>query len=109
MFEPFETNPTADDTDGDGLPDGLEDRNSDGRVQNDETDPRNPDSDADGLLDGQEDLNLNGIVDDGETDPVLADSDDDGIPDLVEVIGASDSDLTYRAALKHLVLTMNWI
>ena len=85
MFEPFETNPTIQDTDGDGLPDGLEDRNSDGRVQSDETDPRNPDSDADGLLDGQEDVNLNGIIDDGETSPLLSDS-QGGISDLVEVI-----------------------
>ena len=49
------------DTDGDGLPDGLENITC--------TDPNNPDSDGDGLLDGEEDANHNGIVDPGETDP----------------------------------------
>ena len=33
------------------------------------TDPLDEDSDDDGLLDGEEDLNGNGRVDDGETDP----------------------------------------
>lgn len=33
------------------------------------TDPTNPDSDGDGLLDGTEDANMNGRVDDGESDP----------------------------------------
>lgn len=65
----------AQDTDRDGLGDDLE------RGGENPTDPRNPDSDADGLPDGQEDRNRNGRVDPGETDPNLQDSDGDGIPD----------------------------
>lgn len=40
------------------------------------TDPRNADTDGDGLKDGQEDANFNGKVDDGETDPEQKDGKD---------------------------------
>ena len=90
------TDPANPDTDSDGLPDGLEDANRNGRVditvngvtQTDpptvrgtskidraaiasnakylETDPNNPDSDSDGAYDGNEDTNHNGKVD-GDT------------------------------------------
>ncbi len=63
------------DTDGDGLDDELE------RNAANPTDPQNADSDADGLPDGEEDRNRNGRVDPGETDPNLGDSDGDGVPD----------------------------
>jgi Ca-activated chloride channel family protein len=66
------------DRDQDGLPDATETG-----AQN-PTDPDNPDSDGDGLADGQEDLNHNGRVDAGETDPNRADSDGDGTPDGAE-------------------------
>ncbi len=104
------TNPSNPDTDGDGLPDGLEDKNRNGWVEGDgeplpltfnpfierkypngrmdpdetwtETSPLLADSDGDGLSDGYgEDVNLNGIVDAGETDPLKADTDGDGLPD----------------------------
>ncbi len=66
------------DSDRDGLGDDLE------RSGENPTDPQNPDSDADGLPDGQEDRNRNGRVDPGETDPNRQDSDGDGIPDAAE-------------------------
>jgi hypothetical protein len=54
------------DTDGDGLPDYIEDANGNGQVNLDETDWANPDSDYDGVGDGQE-------IADG-TDPLNPDS-----------------------------------
>ena len=45
------------------------------------TDPLDPDTDNDGLLDGEEDANRNGKVDEGETDPCDPDTDDDGLLD----------------------------
>ena len=65
------------DSDGDGLPDDIEDVYC--------TDFDNPDSDNDSISDGVEDANQNGIVDAGETDPCNADTDGDGIPDGWEV------------------------
>jgi len=72
------TDPLRADTDGDLIPDGVEDSNANGQVDQGETDPRAVDSDADGLGDGVEDANRNGTVDSGETDPTDRDSDDDG-------------------------------
>jgi len=86
------TAPNDPDTDGDGLPDGVEDANRNGWVDGDgeplepgaapslerawpdgemdpgetwtETDPNNPDTDGDGLSDGfGEDKNLDGVID----------------------------------------------
>ncbi|MGD9101136.1 MAG: carbohydrate-binding domain-containing protein, partial [Anaerolineae bacterium] len=42
------------DSDGDGLPDWIEDANHNGVVDEGETDPHNPDTDGDGLSDGDE-------------------------------------------------------
>lgn len=42
------------DTDSDGIPDNVEDANSNGIVDPDETDPADPDSDGDGVSDGLE-------------------------------------------------------
>ena len=90
----YSTIPTQRDTDGDNIIDGIEDANWNGRISSDETDPRVQDSDRDGLCDGVcrvkfgknwlyigEDKNLNGEVDDGETDPRTNDTDDDGVYD----------------------------
>lgn len=63
------------DEDEDGLPDALEES-----AEN-PTDPMKADSDGDGLADGEEDRNHNGRVDPGETDPNQTDSDGDGTPD----------------------------
>ncbi|MFQ5446582.1 MAG: hypothetical protein ACE5FF_06580, partial [Saprospiraceae bacterium] len=60
---------SCDDTDGDGIEDGIEDANLNGIVDPGETDPLNADSDGDHIEDGVEDANQNGIVDPGETDP----------------------------------------
>ena len=81
------------DSDGDGLPDDVEDSNGNGIVDVGETDPLNPDTDGDGALDGQEDSNGNGIVDADEADPLNPDSDGDGLTDGYE-INVGDTDPT---------------
>ena len=75
------------DTDGDGLSDGVEDANHDGIIDPAETNPCDADSDDDGILDGNEDKNHDGIIDTaaGETDPCNPDTDGDGIYDGTEI------------------------
>ena len=79
------------DSDGDGVPDSVEQSNG--------TDPKNADSDGDGLSDGDEvkhgsdpnnvDTDGDGVPDDEEatlgTSPIVADSDADGIDDKEEI------------------------
>jgi hypothetical protein len=72
----FYLNEAAPDSDGDGLPDELENSYC--------TDPNDADTDDDGISDGMEDKNLNGFVDFGETDPCDSDTDSDGIQDGTE-------------------------
>jgi len=79
------TDPNVADTDEDGISDGTEDTNHNGAVDVNETDPCDPDTDDDGLLDGEEDVNHNGIVDGQETDPTSPDTDNDGMHDGWEV------------------------
>lgn len=74
-----ETDATRADTDDDGLTDGLE------RTGGGATDPERADTDEDGLLDGQEDANANGRVDLGETQPLKFDTDRGGAGDGDEV------------------------
>lgn len=52
--------PTTADSDGDGVPDGTEDPNRDGKIEPDkgETDPRLPDTDGDGTGDGKGGLDI---------------------------------------------------
>ncbi len=64
------------DSDGDGLPDILEDKYC--------TYTGDADTDDDGIIDGDEDKNHNGVVDAGETDPCDSDTDNDGIQDGTE-------------------------
>ncbi|MEP7219113.1 MAG: hypothetical protein ABI876_09365 [Bacteroidota bacterium] len=72
------TDPNNADTDGDGLSDGLE-------VNTYKTNPLVSDSDGDGLSDGQE------ILTPGRrTDPLRADTDEDGISDGQEVLNGTD-------------------
>ena len=54
------------------------------------TDPRNEDSDEDGLLDGEEDINKNGKQDGNETDPLNWDSDGDTVSDGEEITLGTD-------------------
>lgn len=78
------TSPLNPDTDGDGLPDGIEVNGMN---------PTNPivgDSDNDGLLDGEEDTNLDGVLDEGETNPNIADTDGGGVNDGPEVKAGTD-------------------
>jgi MYXO-CTERM domain-containing protein len=90
------TDPTNDDTDGDGIDDGTEIEAG--------TDPTNPDSDGDGVDDGTEiangtnpnspDSDGDGLSDDAETvygtDPNNADTDGDGVDDGTEIANGSD-------------------
>ncbi|MDZ7758843.1 MAG: IPTL-CTERM sorting domain-containing protein [Desulfovermiculus sp.] len=87
LKKPFEV-----DTDGDQLPDGVEDTNLNGYLDPGETDIFDTDTDDDGIDDGVEDSNQNGQVDSGETDPSLIDTDGDGIQDGTE-IGLINSDV----------------
>ena len=73
------------DTDNDGLWDGVEDKNGNCVVEADETDPCDFDSDRDGICDGLEDVNHNGLADAGELDPRNSDSDGDGFDDKKEM------------------------
>lgn len=98
----FGTNALDLDSDDDGLSDGEEDANHDGRVEEYECDPLNPDSDGDGMRDGLELGRSVGISGFGailgtdttlfsgdrdpnsRTDPLNPDSDGDGLADSVE-------------------------
>jgi hypothetical protein len=73
----------AADSDGDGIPDVVEDADRDCEVDPGETDPHAADSDGDGIPDGDEDLDRDGVhdLDDGEFDPRRADTDGDGVLD----------------------------
>ncbi len=83
-----QTCPWNADSDGDGIADGKEDRNADGRVSTGEEDPRKVDTDGDGLPDNIEDTNLDGLYDPlTETDPSRIDTDGDGLPDGIEDSG----------------------
>lgn len=74
------TDPFNPDTDQDGVPDGFEDKNWDGKLDPGETDPKNPDSDGDSTRDGQEDSDGDGLPDwyEVNTNPKFPDSDEDG-------------------------------
>lgn len=89
------TDPANYDSDGDGIPDGIEaGRSEDIDAEcpatwkdadtNTRTNPTNADSDGDCIPDGAEDKNKNGRLDNGETDPTAADSDADGLNDGAE-------------------------
>ncbi len=102
------TLPNHCDSDGDGLPDGLEAgvihplaespkcrglQTAGSNLANiDVLSPTRKDSDGDGIPDGDEDKNANGWLDMGESDPSTSDSDDDGIDDYIELTGDLDGD-----------------
>jgi len=70
--------PVPEDTDGDGMPDSVE--NAVGCL-----DANDDDSDDDGILDGNEDTDYDGELDSGETDPCDEDTDNDGLLDGTEI------------------------
>lgn len=86
------------DTDGNGIPDGLEDADRDGLTYRDErrlgTDPLRRDSDGDGVSDADEDpdgdqlTNLSELM--AGTNPVVPDSDGDGYDDGAERLAGLD-------------------
>jgi hypothetical protein len=86
------------DSNGDGVPDGLEDFDKDGLPNAYEvlagTDPMTPDSYGNGIKDGDEDLDNEGLTSHQEfffgTHPLLADSDGDGWTDEAEASAGSD-------------------
>ncbi|MCI0479738.1 hypothetical protein L0Y59_04285, partial [Candidatus Uhrbacteria bacterium] len=83
------TDPTSVDTDGDGMRDGFEDFNFNGRQDTAadgsgllESDPTLSDSDSDGIIDGEEgDKDGDGEIGADESDPHNPDTDGDGIKD----------------------------
>lgn len=77
----LELTPPPPDGDHDGLPDDVEGEPPDETQPN----RLLADSDGDGLLDGEEDANRNGRTDPGETDPRRRDSDSDGWDDKIEI------------------------
>lgn len=92
------TSDDASDTDGDGIPDGIEVGvpwlDADPTTT---TDPLHADTDRGGLSDGAEDADQNGRVDPGESDPndpldapFEPDSDGDGVPDAFEQLSGTD-------------------
>jgi len=105
------------DGDGDGVPDGQEDPDTDGLSNIEEqrhgTDPLSADTDDDGLSDGAEiaagtdpldpDTDGDGISDGNEqemgTDPLSADSDGDGQPDGSETNEVTERDTNTNATL----------
>ena len=96
-LEEFElsTDPQEDDTDMDGLLDGVESNTGTWNGADDTgTDPLNADSDDDGLGDGVENPDLaHNPLDPGQqpgTDPNLADTDGDGKDDSVELADGTD-------------------
>jgi hypothetical protein len=91
------TDPGNPDSDGDGLPDGLETAATSSisgsgcpMLQTPDADPAtrtspvDPDSDADGIGDGLEDRNRNGRLDADESNPTSRDTDGDQLSDSVE-------------------------
>lgn len=70
----FQTDPHRADSDGDGIPDGLE-------VFKTKTLPGDRDTDHDGLGDRCEDKNMDGQVQKDETSPLVNDTDRDGLCD----------------------------
>jgi outer membrane protein OmpA-like peptidoglycan-associated protein len=87
------TDPNDPDTDGDGIPDGVENMDNDGDGINDGADT---DSDNDGIPDVDEAGDNPAVpVDsdnDGRADYADSDADNDGIPDSVEGDGDTDGD-----------------
>jgi hypothetical protein len=77
----FSDDPGQRDSDGDDLPDWLEDLDRNMDHEPGETHWANADTDGDGIPDGAEDVNLNGVLDAGETSPLTPDSDGDGVWD----------------------------
>ena len=100
---PFTAEKVPADTDGDGLPDGVEESGwrtrGDGQYR---TDPNKADTDGDGLTDGDEagalvTSSASERVYVGISDPTKADSDDDGLVDRAELQGwTTQSSAVYR-------------
>jgi hypothetical protein len=101
------TDPTKVDTDNDGLNDGIEDANKNGKQDSPiignsvtqgsgETSPTNTDSDADGLTDGNE-VNGTGSNAGKITSPMDTDTDNGGTEDGQEIIDGTNPALTFGA------------
>lgn len=87
----YGTNPAVADTDGDGIPDGLEIGF---------TDPLLTDTDGDGLPDGTEDADHDGSINGTESNPTRWDSDDDGVSDGMEVMHGTDKNDSASSRIK---------
>ncbi len=73
------------DSDNDGEPDGLEDKNRNGVLNANETDPREWDAPMDVRSDGVEEAKRNDLSDTGEADSAPWDADNDGYGDYDEM------------------------
>jgi Ca-activated chloride channel family protein len=87
------------DQDGDALPDSVETGGEN------PTDPLNPDTDGDGLEDGEEDLNRNGRLDPGETDPNQPDSGEGGSQAETSGDGLQETQVPARSGLESAELS----
>jgi outer membrane protein OmpA-like peptidoglycan-associated protein len=90
------TEPNRADSDGGGVPDGVEDRNHNGQIDAWETNPNDADDDVDSDGDGIADV-LEGSGDtdgDGTADSLDTDSDGDGLTDAAEGVADTDGDGT---------------
>ncbi|MCX8066053.1 MAG: IPT/TIG domain-containing protein [Candidatus Hydrogenedentes bacterium] len=85
------------DTDGDHLPDKLEDKNGNRIKDVGETNPLFIDTDGDYVPDGAEDENINGFWEEDETDPTCDDTDGDGVWD--------GADMSPLPTIKEVVIT----
>lgn len=101
--------PNNPDSDGDNIPDGLEDLDGDGLPLAGEiflgTDPTVQDSNGNGIDDGDEDTDLDGLTDGEEiyqgSNPTKTDSDGDGIDDPTELAeGFDPNDPVSRAPIE---------
>lgn len=96
------TNPVSDDTDSDGLADGVEtDTGTFVSATNTGTDPLNPDTDGDGRRDGDE---VNGAI---KTDVFDPDSDDDTYTDGAEVWNGHDPNDASDTLVSSLIADSN--
>jgi hypothetical protein len=92
-----ETNPTLNDTDDDGLTDGIEADPTE--IGYSGTNPLEADSDGDGRSDGAE------VNDVPTSDPLDRDSDDDGVVDGIEVLKGTDpNDAASRSDLGEFIV-----
>lgn len=91
------------DSDGDGVPDVVEDEDGDGKVSGDESDPHRPDTDDDGIRDGDERLL--------GTDPAIVNIPEPLYFDTVRSVGArgGEAEVNTLAQLRRIDGAYTWV